>query len=349
MFTRALPCPNCGCGPSCDLVSDDFSANTIANYTQVSGSWSIGSGKLDPPASGLLKVNQAAPVSPDGARVKWMFNFASNTGTFRVIIDYVDANNYHYCEFICSGSGTATIRLWERVSSVETALASAETVTGFFWSNDYSVALCWTGEVLRATAFFSTSTTPLIFTTADADDLGGDYAGVSVVTAHSSSRIDNLLLSTLADGCDDCPPLCGACSGTVPVEAQVVFTGASNGTCSSCASSFDGTFVLPFRSNIDLGGGLFVCTWFDDRTADCWPMETDGVRTAVYIEKTGGSAWTLAASHERVGGPLVLYEKTDYTSEQACNGFNGVNVPFVSTSTGDCSFSGDAVVTIPAP
>jgi hypothetical protein len=331
----ALPCPNCGCEPGCDLVSDDFSANTIANYTQVSGSWSIGSGKLDPPASGLLKINQAAPVSPDGTRVKWMFNFASNTGTIRIIVDYVDADNYHYCEVICSDASTATIRLWERDSTVETALEDAEGLSSFTWSNDYSVAVCWTGERLRASIFFSTSTTPIAFTTAAATDLGGDYAGVSVVTAHSSSRFDNMLLSTLADGCADCPPVCGPCSGAVPVELQVDISGMANGTCGSCAS-LDGVYVLPFN-NYNLAGQ--VCTWIFELSGPC---TLD--RLAISVEEVSpGTSYDVEAGTS-AGGLQDSAWNTNLGAKPDCDTFDELSLS--STITGSVCDGSAATVLV---
>jgi hypothetical protein len=262
MTLPAPPCPNCGC-ESCDIYSDTFGTDTIANYTQVSGSWAVSSGQLDPPATGLLKVNDADPGTGDGVNFSTTFTAGSSTGTFYWIIDYVDADNYHYAAINVTGSTTATIRIGKRTSGADTDLVTAKSVTSFSWSSTYPVFICTRGGLLGAdieTLFFGSprQTSVLERTTLH----GGDFAALRTASVGSSARFDALAYKVVSDDCERCKTYgCTTNCIDMPLSVSLTFSNVNNGTY--CAGGdLNQTFVVDYMEDNDhptIGGDPNDC------------------------------------------------------------------------------------------
>lgn len=119
------------CCASCTIAQDTFdradSSSLGADWTVVSGTWSIADNGLQPPGllDDIVKFNAADPGDADGVRWSTTLNGGGVglSGVIRWIVDYVDADNYHCAEIILGG--TSTLRLYRRQSGTDTQLGSS--------------------------------------------------------------------------------------------------------------------------------------------------------------------------------------------------------------------------------
>jgi hypothetical protein len=232
------------CCESCTLFADSFdraNTTTLSDYTETVGDWQVTSNRLDPPANGLLKVNLSTPVSPDGVRVSVVFNFGGATGEMSVMVDYVDASNYHYAEVICTGSTSATLQIVQVTGGVPTDLTTATSIPSFSWSADRTLTVCWDGEYIAAT--IGTIAAPTLTDAATTTGNGGNFTGLRCLSVGTSARFDDLNVSSMAEGCQQCSE-CDACSPDL-VEVQVDLAGFADGTCT--CSLVNGTHFLPIQ------------------------------------------------------------------------------------------------------
>jgi hypothetical protein len=283
-----IPCASC-CG--CDLFTDDFSADNLAtNYTQVSGSWAVASGELDPPATGILLLNTVDPLTADGVRLSIAWNFGGATGKLRLLVDYTSSSNYHFVEIDCTGATSATLQLYRRSGGSNTALhAVAANIGSFGWSTEGTVAVCWKDGILEGT-YNTTGLTDQ--TTAH----GGDDVGIETVSVGASARADDLALARTSDGCPQCAVsgTCCLCSTSASKYLLVTLAGVTDHADCTDLSLINGTYVVEFFSGNCVGasglerecpttGNAYQCNWrgIGPGTATCLGPES----MLVYLER----------------------------------------------------------------
>ena len=117
-------CPCCGC----DYFFDDFnrenSTTVGANYTEVSGDWSVTSTALLIQAlNAIITIDVANPDAEPNGAVSFAF-FAFHDGDQpRFIFDYQDTDNYKFVQ-ITVGDPNGCLAIYSRASGTNTLLAS---------------------------------------------------------------------------------------------------------------------------------------------------------------------------------------------------------------------------------
>lgn len=228
-------CTCCGETPdACVLLSDDFDraddTDIGANWTEVSGSWSISSNELAS-LSGLV----ISTVTHTNQNVSLSVVVRGATGAkFRLIFGYVDTNNYWFIEVEIGGN----LSLVERASGSNTTHDSASSGTSA--ATDYTLSGCMSGLYFVGncnTAHVEEATTA----TSGSFGLGIGATGLG------TPKFDDFLARKVESGCDyclvedDCTGLCDPF--TVPGAFEVTIAGLTNDGCSDC-TSLNGTYVL---------------------------------------------------------------------------------------------------------
>lgn len=252
----ALPCPNCGCEPPlvCELFTDDFNrADTSslgADYSEASGDWEITSNRLNPPASGILKVTLSTPVSPNGVKIAAVCNFIG-TGEMSLCVDYVDTNNYTYATVVSTGATTAKMRIWQVVGGTPTALTTDDTIPSFSWTTDFTLEVCWDGQSVGAlyTQGANTLSQGAVIGTPN----GGNFTALRTASVNTSARFDDLAVTSLQEGCERCGAVCTQCEHAT---FQIDIAGITNGTCTDCADANKSYIVKRIQPDSDCIWGL---------------------------------------------------------------------------------------------
>lgn len=117
----------------CRLFQDNFqradSSDVGDEWDEVSGGWEIASNRLKNTASNSLIVVAKGRDVPgsDGlphTQAIWApTNSVSSGAVYRVVVDYVDSDNYHFLEITDGTPGS--VRLWKRSSGSNTAVSAA--------------------------------------------------------------------------------------------------------------------------------------------------------------------------------------------------------------------------------
>jgi hypothetical protein len=251
------------CCQNCTLFSDNFdraNTTTLSDYTEVVGDWQVFSNRLDTPTNGLLKVNLSTPVSPDGVKISAVCNFGGSTGDMGLMVDYVDSSNYHYAAVVCTGSTTATIRTWQVTGGVATALTTADSISSFSWSADFTIEVCWEDDRIGAAYERGAVTVNQgAMTTAN----GGNFTGLRSVSVGASARYDDLLVSTLLEGCERCGEVCTECEhGSFQIDIALV----ADALCADCENVNNSYIVRRIPPDVDCTWGLGeleICTGLD--------------------------------------------------------------------------------------
>jgi hypothetical protein len=312
------------CCQNCTLFADNFdraNTTTLSDYTEVSGDWAVASNRLDPPGSGLLKVTLSTPVSPDGVKISATCNFGGGVGEVRLLVDYVDALNYHYAAVTSSGSTTATIRIWKVTGGSPTALTSADTIgatSSFSWSADFTLEVCWEDD--RIGASYERSGFVTVSQGAITTAHGGNFTGLETVSVGINARFDDLLVATLADGCERCGEVCEFCEHA---SFQVDVAGVANGTCSDCAAlnqSYVIDRVPPDAECLWEGGDEQTCAGTQD-----WSLRMGYLPGGDVTGDIGADAFLEGASFKK-------------TSPDPCDEWVTYDFPFFSSAGAQCSF-----------
>lgn len=263
MFAIGLAAANsCGSCSCCIIFTDDFATDrTGTDYTTVSGSFSVGSGKLTCTSASSLIV--ASTVTDSGATAAWVqadLTPATTSDIARLIIGYVDASNYWFIE-LQQGATNGTLKLFQRSGGSNTQKGSTVTVSGYT-SGTKTVCLCYAHDEITVTV---TGGAELAF--AATITIASTKAGLGTGSGSSSVSFDNFSLNKHHKDNSTCQPCCGGgtCTycdtGTRPNYVQVVWTGVSNAFCTDCATLCNNTFVLPLM--------LDNCVFIGDDTGVC--------------------------------------------------------------------------------
>lgn len=279
--------PGCGSGcvppePPCVRHFDEFTrtaAGPGAEYEELADAWPTTGTRLDPPATGMLRLIEAVPTDADGYRWESIWNFGGANGTVRFLVDWVeqpgpDWTSYHYLEFTATTAAAATIQLFKMNSGTPTALKEPVPVPLFNRSEDCVVSVCINTVTTEISATVLTLDGGLAET--GDDDLvlhtGGvsadRYVGWETIGVGSSARIDDAELSQIggADDCANCGVLedCAACENSDPTDKTLPnliakLTGLIDlfqETSPPCAAgldgvtydcpALDGNYIVPF-------------------------------------------------------------------------------------------------------
>lgn len=147
MFLRK----RCRCCTECTIASDNFNradSSTVDGWTEIAGDWSIADNGLKPPTSGLddiIRFDTPDPEDPADDGIRWTISFdmgSSLSGEVRAIVDYVDANNFHFAEVVPGAANQLILRLYKRESGTNSELAEV-VIDGVTQLGPHTLSVCW--------------------------------------------------------------------------------------------------------------------------------------------------------------------------------------------------------------
>lgn len=279
-------CEEGGCCETCAIESDDFNrANGAlgAKWDIRSGSPAVSSNRaaFTDANSFAVTVADNPTGTADGVISATVRATSSNTEV-RLIIDYVDDDNYHYAQFLINGGSFSVVKLYERTAGADTLLAQSST----FFANvsvDYYVRLCLLDASL---SFGFSSSSPTSLTTKvyyhSTIPHGGLKAGVGTgALPAGTATFDDFVFTKHHDieqDCEDCF-FCTTCDAPIPSHIKLVVTGIANkagapgDACSDCPE-LNGTFILYFDAGACTGGT--ACSWRSAPIEEACPVGTFG-------------------------------------------------------------------------
>ena len=197
---------------------------------------------------------------------KFLWATATDTATARMVVDYVDDDNFHYVDIDHDGSRSGDsieIRFYDRAAGADTQIGSTISVdsselTG--WPSLY-VVVCKSTTAMQLNIFSATTPyadgwppftdqTTSFFAEAQITNKAGKQAGVGLKGAYLGSggsrtdddygiRLQEFWLERTADensNCEACERLC--CSDTLPIEFDVTLDGFEESNPSSTGGGF---------------------------------------------------------------------------------------------------------------
>lgn len=339
------PCDRCY--RACDFHDDDFnradSSSLGSNWTVVSGTWDIHTNALRTTSANAVVIN--TNVLTPGANGWAVVATPDGTEFGRLILGYVDANNYYYAEGrnAIVGAGRAS-RIVQKSSGTDTVLTE---VLGDFTPKFF----CYQPALNRLSAGSTSSGWYLVADniptiTSTVCGLGsGASAGTTfdpfsiVYTGTGAWSSVTLAPCQTCDGCSACV---GINSGLPDLE--VVIAGLTNNSCGSC-SSLNGTYQLRNYGQIN-NGIITTCYWVYK-----FPSTICGMKyMTAYIQSDGQWGVDLADKYLVDDDTVYTHEiiwTTASGQDQNCTSNSQVASYAGATGT-DCTTAGStATITIP--
>ena len=238
----AVAAAACCCG--CTIFSDSFITDNLAtNYTTISGTWVVGSGRLSATSTGGLLV-----VNAESASNHHIHTVTPTLGAVgdvaRVVAGYDDSDNYLFVE-LTRGASTTTAQFFQRVAGVDTQIGSDRT----FSISAPTVTFCCgptkTLIVFSWACGFGTCTCRISSTVALS---AGNQVGVGTGGTAVSVSFDNLTLAkhySDDNTCAECAANCSTCGDDADYDNarwKITITGWAKGTCpdTSCEDFHNG-------------------------------------------------------------------------------------------------------------
>lgn len=293
--------PGCPCCCDCDCMTfeDAFASNSIADYTQIAGTWSISGGKLRCSDNmALILCDTEATEAEHSLSVHGLPQTVGDI--WQIIIAYKDASNYLYAKLTRTAIG-GDGELHEVIGGIDTLLDSLVNIGA---SGEF--ALCYrNGEVALSRALSDPEDQPTV-TSAYADSLFGVISVPSALGTKAGIATDTIdtelqiVYFEIRSACDDNCPNCLArvCqTGTEFTEVQVTFSRVANDWCSTC-NDWNATYILDSHRGIPSHYALLLA---------------DG---------SGSSTTTLPNCDKSDSGYRFVYDRVQLTV--ACNSENVV-------------------------
>ena len=305
--------PSCCCEEGCDFVNESFGSSdttTIAGFSQVSGNWSISTGHATISASSALLV--ADTVSPDGRLMHVTASVRGNTvgDQARVISSIRDTSNYLFAQVTFGTTGS--IALVSRTNSTNTTLMTrTQDIPINTW---HTVTVC--NDNPQHSAGVLSYEEGQVFNAGVYGAAGDDQCGLGTGTCAGIIDFDDLVAKEIDETCERCRISCSTncLMGTSPQQYQVVLTGVSSGSSTTCpnCSTFNATFIF---DNAVTTGAAPGCRWSSAIPNSCY----------------GGYLWTLNATSngyllQAVSGLIteIGLRTTVLTTTKACDEASGV-------------------------
>jgi hypothetical protein len=238
---------NCPCcGDPCIYFQDDYSVDNLAtDYDNRSGSWAVSLDLLITTSTdALIVANTEVPTGVSAVFAETQMSFTATTATGRLVIAYVDDDNYWFAE-VQAGATDGTLKLYERSGGTNTQRGSTTTIAGLQINETVTVQLCYADGELRASASVAFIDYTATITVAETQCGLGTGAGAGTRSflgfSFGPHQTDNSTCRRCAAGCGCTGTVCGCADA--PIEATVTLGGFSNGSCANC-TSLNATFII---------------------------------------------------------------------------------------------------------
>lgn len=240
------------CGGSCSIFADTFDradADSLgANWTEAAGDFDIVSNQLKTTtANSRAMCNTAHPDSLTTAYVAVTMVSCGNVSFPKIIVNYVDASNYHAVVVGCTTTG-AVLTFIKRTAGTDATLKSVIIGSGN-WTSNVAIKVCMTPGSLICEVSGPSSEIGGVATIPHA---GGYQVGLAVEGVVTSVIFDDFSFQRRRDddhtNCPDCQsievcPECPGCSDIPPEVLKVVISRTADDHCDDC-SDLNGTYLL---------------------------------------------------------------------------------------------------------
>ena len=235
----------------CIVFEDDFATDKLAtDYNLRSGSATVSGNVLTTSSSNLLLISTAQNSSGKG-RSSVTGKVSVTGGRLRAVGSYVDDNNHLFAEITINGV-SSTLKLWKKVSGVDTQIGLTQTFSGSL-NTDYTANLCWNGSKASADSGANVCHGAYSGT--------GTQAGIGANAAGGVVTIDSYSFKKHPDeqaGCSTCVQGCsGDCCLNKPEQQAYVIEFAdltdNCGGMTWCASR-NGEYILQQPNHT-------ICVW----------------------------------------------------------------------------------------
>lgn len=131
-------------------ITDDFSTNTIASYTEyadTTGAWAISSGVIAPTNGGVAQsILTRNGFSAADAEVSCVITQAHDAG---LALRLLDNNNYYVAVIYDGSAGTPNlVRIYKRVSGTFTEIGTAQSIATFTRGTPHTLSFSAVGSAL---------------------------------------------------------------------------------------------------------------------------------------------------------------------------------------------------------
>lgn len=255
---------------SCDSCTISHSPDSV-----VSGSWSgAGTSSLSTSSSaGVVVTTGQAKVTATAIQASATITPTNVTEGGRVILGYIDANNYHFVE-LRKGSTDGDLRIFQRSGGVDTQLGTTTTVTGYTSGSKKLCACYYNGTLFAIVGAFVASAAATI-------TAASSKAGVGTGSLTASVTFDNFVFEHHYIDDPTCPSCCQGSSGTgTPGDGF----GIQN--CSACEPPYPEFMLLAVAglANGGFGGGCTTCAGYNT----AWVIPYAG-----FYKRSTGPSWPL--------------------------------------------------------
>lgn len=320
---NVIVCPNCICAGGCPICD-----GAGCGYTVVSGS-GVTTGTspiiLFTASNALVRTNTFSDFSHVSESLSATFGLASSTGTVRMILKYLDADNYWAGEI--TFGGTHTIRIIQRVAGVDTTHVSKTGGTG---TTAIARFCCSTTHfTLRVVDGSLNPTVVTYFTTVGAAQLAAFRAGtINADVSVTDIRYEYNFQSSDHEHCPACNPHCAPhCTDDAPRQIKMTITGVVNGgSLGGCScTGLNGIYFLDFcgPDGYTITNTTAACTWKTPHFTGCGHSDfiaylriSSGIEARFGRDTLGGCSINLLSfSWQKGSGPFVGYPACNSISE----------------------------------
>ncbi len=312
--------PPCECCDECTLFIDDYSTDRLAtDYDTRSGSWNVTGGEVQTASGSALLIADVAYGSETACYAIAVIQCINVADNGRVVILYVDDNNYWFAE-VKPGASNGTLKLYERAGGTDTQRGSTVTMTGLTAGTSVAVRICYAaGEVAAQASVGAGLYGSTHFTSSET--VAGTKTGIG--TGSVTTRVDftSFLASRHGYDTEDCPACgtdCSVCAeGSMPdLDVAITFTGLVKNSnwlhCTVGCDSINGiTYILPVANK----AGCQNTTTFE--VTGCDPVFIYiAVAYSVFLS---GSDYFVMGSYQIVGdGELMQFAFNNGTTKPDC-------------------------------
>lgn len=243
----------------------------------------------------------------------------------RLILAYVDADNYLFAEVV--GSGTPDeMRLYQRASGTDTLLRKSRVALPV---GSFGFSACYSNGTFTARVSAASISTQTINVVGLSETSGTVGIGTNATAGTYRWTLASIGLTT-----GDCPNCgennCSVCtSQTHPSEVQVDTAAIANGCGSGDCTNLEGTFVL-------LNDGADPCTYrYWGALTSC--AGANNYTFTVVFSQFGANFRVAVAFNSGAGN--LLFRNTSGTPPIDCSAFSATSVAFIANTTpcGDSS------------
>lgn len=276
----ATPCSTTGtqagsggtCCPceDCRVFRDPFNrapgTDMGSNWSEVAGDWTLtayGTARIESANAQLISTSAASQV---GVKLMSMVRADASGDIVRLILSYVDADNYLFAEWKCGSNGY--LRIYERDTGTDTLLDEVDAATSANYFTLLTVCVNDSGTSLTAVVSQGGSAPAFVSGELASTAVAGKY-GLATGATCSGASFGRVELVKTSPGCEACASDCDLCTESAP--EFVVDLGATPWVTDpdACCQAIHGEFTVAAIPKSAIPSWVYSVT---GTSCDLWPV-----------------------------------------------------------------------------